>query len=74
MKDYDNSQEKSIAFVIVNGMMSGKNQIRYKLMNHSTNRAITLDIMCPDNLCNFNIYNQIKGLSNENISTFISFY
>lgn len=43
-------------------------------MNHSTNGKITLDIICLNNLCNFNIYTQIRKLSNHNISIFIPVY
>lgn len=78
MKHCENSQEKSIGFVIVNAVLSGKKQtnkqIRYKLMNHSTNGKTTLDKICLDNVCNFNIYTQIRKLSNQNISNFILVY
>lgn len=43
-------------------------------MNHSTNGKITLDIICQDNLCNFNIYTQIRKLNSQNIPTFIQVY
>lgn len=51
MKYSENSQEKSIGFVIVDTMMSLKKnqkQIRYKLINCSTNGKRTLDIICLD--------------------------
>lgn len=78
MKHCENGQEKSIGFVIVNVIVSGKKkktqQIGYKLMNYSTNGKTTLGIICLDNLCNFNIYTQIRKVSNQNMSTFILVY
>ena len=64
MKDYKNSQKKSIGFVIVYAIVSGKRK-RYKLMNHSTNGKITPALICLYNLCNFSIYTQIRKLSNQ---------
>lgn len=40
-------------------------------MNRWTDRKITLDMICLDNLCNINIYALIRKLSSQNISAFI---